>query len=109
GHCIDEERLMARSFSSAESRWAAIGPYYAMFPARFCDRVVEKFTSPGDLVLDPFAGRGTALYSASSLGRISAGVEINPVGWLYAAAKLHPGRRSSVEQRLQYVKEAAEL
>lgn len=100
---------MTRSYSSAESRWAGIGPYYAMFPSRFCKRIVERFTQERDLVLDPFAGRGTALYSASVLGRVAAGVEINPVGWLYAAAKLHPGRKSAVVQRLQHLKEAAEL
>ncbi len=100
---------MGRTFSSPESRWAGIGPYYAMFPSRFCDRVVKRFTDKGDVVLDPFAGRGTALYSASALGRIAAGTEINPVGWLYAVAKLHPGRRNSVEQRLQYLEEASQL
>jgi hypothetical protein len=63
----------------------------------------------GDLILDPFSGRGTALYSASVLGRIAAGVEINPVGWLYAAAKLHPSRKNQLERRLKFVAEASTL
>jgi DNA modification methylase len=67
-----------------------IGPYYAMFPTRFADAVIKKHTLPGDTVLDPFAGRGTAIFSAAALGRRGFGVEISPVGWIYAKAKLGP-------------------
>lgn len=38
--------------------------------------LVENFTRPGDLVLDPFAGRGTTLEAARDLGRRAVGVEI---------------------------------
>ena len=33
----------ATKFSTAENRWAGVGPYYAMFPSAFCDAVVEKY------------------------------------------------------------------
>ena len=88
-------------FGTAEARWAGVGPYYAMFPAGFADRVVDKFTNRNDTIIDPFAGRGTSLYSAATKGRHALGIEINPVGWIYAATKLKPGRRSTVVGRIE--------
>ncbi len=69
-------------FNTAASRWAGVGPYYAMFPKAFCDAVIENYCKRGDTVLDPFAGRGTALYSAAISGRRALGIELNPVGWI---------------------------
>ena len=102
---VVESRLAAATgsgrYATAESRWAGIGPYYAMFPSAFSDDIVSRYTDPGDVVLDPFAGRGTAIYSAVTRGRRAFGVEINPVGYVYANAKLHPARRGAVERRLE--------
>src|SRR5262249_52409471 len=55
--------------------WAGVGPYYAMFPAEFADQVIAKHTKEGDTALDPFAGRGTAVFSAATQGRRGIGVE----------------------------------
>ncbi len=41
------------------------------------DRLVLYFTEPGDLILEPFAGGGTTLSSASKLGRRCIGIEID--------------------------------
>ena len=92
-------------YATAESRWAGIGPYYAMFPPAFSDEVVQRHSAPGDLVLDPFAGRGTSLFSASTAGRAALGVEISPVGYVYAAAKLQPAPKHHVLQSLDYIQE----
>lgn len=40
--------------------------------------VIDALTSPGDLVLDPFAGFGTTLEVAHELGRTAVGVELLP-------------------------------
>ena len=89
-----------KTFETAAQRWEGVGPYYAMFPIRFADAVIHEHTAVGDVVLDPFAGRGTALFSAAALGRRGLGVEISPVGWVYAKAKLGPGTLEQVEERL---------
>jgi len=39
-------------------------------------RLVEIFTDPGDVVIDPVAGSGVALLAAKQLGRKSYGFEI---------------------------------
>ncbi len=88
-------------YSTAESRWAGVGPYYAMFPVEFADHVVKQYTSLGDTILDPFAGRGTAIFSAAIKGRNGIGVELNPVGWVYSQAKLHAAAKGDVIERLR--------
>jgi hypothetical protein len=87
-------------------RWAAIGPYYAMFPLEFAFEVVEKYSKPGQLVVDPFAGRASSIYAAATLGRHGLGIEINPLGWVYAQAKLNPAPLNLVEKRLNAIIES---
>ena len=78
------------SFRTADGRWSRLGPYYAMFPVEFARETIEALSQPGDTVLDPFCGRGTAPYVAMILGRGAVGCDINPVAWTYAAAKTDP-------------------
>jgi hypothetical protein len=88
------------NYQSAQSRWARFGAYYAIFPWEFAHSTVNDYSSPGEWVLDPFAGRGSVLYAAKILGRHSFGIEINPIGWLYSAVKLTPASKNYVLQRL---------
>ncbi len=76
-----------------------------MFPTAFSDAVIETFTEPGDLVLDPFAGRASSLYSAATRSRPAVGIEINPVGWVYGNAKLFPACQRNVQARLRTIYE----
>lgn len=94
---------MARRLGSPVARWAGVGPYFAMFPVEFSDAAIELLTDPFDRVLDPFAGRATVLYSAVSRGRYGAGVELNPVGWVYGQAKLNPASQMQVENKVAAV------
>ena len=47
-------------------------------PEAVLERIVRVSSSPGDLVLDPFAGSGTTLAVARRLGRRYIGVELSP-------------------------------
>lgn len=40
--------------------------------------IIQTFSKPGDLVLDPFAGSGTTLIAAMMENRRAIGIEINP-------------------------------
>ena len=91
---------MRGKYQYANERWAGLGPYYAMFPSAFADQVVAKYSSVGDTVLDPFAGRGTALFSAVSTERKAIGIEISPVGWIYCKTKLAPAPRDAVAAKI---------
>jgi hypothetical protein len=106
-----------RGSSNATGRWAAVGPYYAMFPLEFAFDVVHKYSKPEQLVLDPFAGRASSVFAAATQERYGLGIEINPVGWVYGQTKLNPAPLPDVEKRLesliemseQYIQQAEDL
>lgn len=62
--------------------------HYAMFPIELPLRCIVASTRPGDLVLDPFAGRSTTGRAALSRGRRYLGIDINAVDHDAAAADL---------------------
>lgn len=80
-----------------------MGPYYAMFPLSFARQVINDFSEPGDTVLDPFAGRGTAVFCAYESGREGIGIEHNPLGWIYGSTKLRPAPEDNVMKRLREI------
>lgn len=46
-------------------------------PVAVLKRLIETFTDPGDVVIDPCCGSGSTLYAAHELGRNSYGFEID--------------------------------
>ena len=54
--------------------WA--GPPGICFSPVLAERLLEEFTEPGDVVLDPFVGFGTTMVVADRLGRRGVGVEL---------------------------------
>jgi len=42
------------------------------------ERLIERYSNPGELVADPFAGLFTVPYVAMKMGRKGKGVELNP-------------------------------
>lgn len=66
----------------------AISPYFTMFPLDFPIRIIEEYSSPGDLVLDPFCGRGTTNFAARLLGRKTYGIDCNPMAVAVSRAKM---------------------
>ena len=81
-HRDSQEKRMPR-----RSAWNVVKPpprekgvllHPAKFPEPLIAQFIEDFSKPGDIVLDPMAGTGSALVAARTTGRRSAGIEINP-------------------------------
>lgn len=54
-------------------------------PVPLLERLIEIFTDPGDVVIDPCAGSGSTLRAAANLGRRAYGFEVNKE--FYSGAK----------------------
>ena len=53
--------------------------YPTQKPLALLERIVSASSNPGDVVLDPFCGCGTAVHAAQKLGRQWIGIDITPL------------------------------
>jgi hypothetical protein len=77
--------------------------YRACFKAELPRYFIELLTEPGDVVYDPFMGRGTTLIEAALLGRAPAGNDVNPLSQVLVRPRLEPPEQSEVEGRLEAI------
>ena len=61
---------------------------------------IARYSRPGDVVLDPFSGRGTTPLQACAEGRIGVGNDLNPFAHLLTAAKVQPATKAEAVTRL---------
>lgn len=61
--------------------------YPAAFSPVFAETIIKNFTKPGEVVLDPFVGGGTAAVEALALQRKFYGVDVNPLSILISKVK----------------------
>jgi hypothetical protein len=64
--------------------------FAAKFPPQLPRLFIEALTEPGDLVLDPMAGSGTAVVEAALLGRRGVGIDLDPLAALITQSKTLP-------------------
>lgn len=74
--------------------------YLASFPAALAHAFIARYSRPGDVVLDPFAGRGTVPLQAGAEGRIGVGNDLNPFAHLLTASKVEPATPAEARTRL---------
>ena len=89
----DQPRLWGHSFHPMCS-------YLASFPAALAHAFIARYSRPGDVVLDPFSGRGTAPLQAAAEGRVGVGNDLNPLAYILTAAKLDPATPAAAKTRL---------
>ena len=89
----DQQRLWGHAFHPMCS-------YLASFPAALTHAFIARYSRPGDVVLDPFSGRGTTPLQACAEGRIGVGNDLNPFAHLLTAAKVQPATRADAVTRL---------
>ncbi len=69
-----------RSLNSRQTQRAR-EKHLCPLPFDIVDRLINRFSNPGDLVYDPFAGVATVPRQAVILGRQGLGSELSPVYW----------------------------
>lgn len=67
-----------------------LSPYIGKIKSSIASDLVERYSAPGDLVVDPFAGAGTIPFEAAIRGRRALGSDISPYARILAQAKLSP-------------------
>lgn len=81
--------------------------YRACFKPQLPGFFIERLTTPGDIVYDPFMGRGTTLVQAALLGRVPVGCDVNPLSRVLAEPRLDPPHLEDVDAALAAVDFAA--
>jgi site-specific DNA-methyltransferase (adenine-specific) len=74
--------------------------YMAMFPPSLPHHFIEKYSSPGDVVLDAFSGRGTTALEACFQDRIGIGSDRNPLAYVLTFAKVNVPSKGRIISRL---------
>ncbi len=103
--------------TSAGPLWHAITPrwghsmhtmcsYHGMFPARLAHYFIQKYSQEGDVVLDPFSGRGTTVLQARMSDRQIIGNDLSPLAYVLTRAKANPPSWLSVLQAVDDLEHA---
>ncbi|WP_229217480.1 DNA methyltransferase [Massilia forsythiae] len=71
---------------NGEQTARAVENHVCPFQIDIVDRLIQRYSNPGDVVYDPFCGLGTVPVRAMKLGRRGAGSELNPA---YFADQVH--------------------
>jgi hypothetical protein len=79
---------MTNEFALRNTALNGICPYFTMFPLDFPLNILRRRAKKGDVVLDPFCGRGTTNFAARLVGLRSLGVDSSPVATAITASKL---------------------
>jgi len=85
---VDKGEKLTNGFHYSETALNGICPYFTMFPLDFPLSILNRRARAGDVVLDPFCGRGTTNFAARLVGLSSLGVDSSPVAAAITASKL---------------------
>lgn len=83
--------------------------YMAMFPPSIPHHFIDKYSNPGERVLDPFSGRGTAPLEACCMGRYGIGNDKNPLAYVLTFAKTNTPQKGRILSRLVALEQASKI
>lgn len=89
---------------STSARWGhsmhTMCSYHGMFPAKVAHYFIQRHSQPGDVVLDPFSGRGTVALQARVEGRRTVSNDLSPLAYVLTLAKANPPSYAGVSAYL---------
>jgi site-specific DNA-methyltransferase (adenine-specific) len=87
----------AREFDS----WHSMCSYLGAFPPPLANYFIKYFTKKGDIVFDPFSGRGTTALEARILNRKSIATDLNPIALALCRAKNNSLTKDEIFKRIE--------
>lgn len=84
----DAPRHWAASTDASFSSLHQLSPYIGKLKPNIARELVETYTAPGEIVVDPFCGSGTIPLEAGLLGRRVFASDTNPYAYVLTKAKL---------------------
>lgn len=99
------ERIEGEFWTSAQRQAANLHEvsYRACFKPQLPAYFLERFSKPGDLIYDPFSGRGTTAIEAALTGHRVAANDINPLSTYLTKPRLNIPDLSAVDKRLSEI------
>lgn len=82
--------------------------YPARFSPAFVASVIEHFTKPGQVVLDPYMGGGTTIVEAYARHRYAVGCDLNSLAVFVAKAKITTLTDQEKNSLLRWAKETVQ-
>lgn len=89
-------KASARDYDS----WHSMCSYLGAFPAPLANYFINYFSKKGDIIFDPFSGRGTTLLEARLLGRKSLATDLNPIALALSEAKNQNFSKEEIFERI---------
>src|SRR5436190_23496100 len=71
--------------------------YCARFPTEIVETALERYTRPGESVLDPFCGSGTTLVACLAHRRMAVGGDIDLLAGMLTQVKCTPRARAEYD------------
>lgn len=80
--------------------------YHGKLKPSLAHHLIDIFSSPGDLVVDPFSGAGTVPYEACRSGRIGYGIDISALGYVLTRAKISRLDQTAIKALVEDLQES---
>ena len=97
--------------AASECTLHQLSPYIGKIKSSIAGELIERYSLPGDLVVDPFAGSGTIPLEAAIRGRRVFGADVSPYACVLSKAKLFPppSLQDALDSAYSALNEAAQL
>jgi len=99
---FETERFINEFWTSKQRQSSSIHEisYRACFKAELPNFFISRLTTKGDMVYDPFSGRGTTVIEAGLLGRNIISNDVNPLSEILTLPRFFIPKISDIKDRL---------
>lgn len=101
---LEMEIIWKREASPTFKELHSLCSYLAMFPPYVPSHYIKKYTNEGELVYDPFSGRGTTPLEAKRLKRRTISNDLSPLAFVLTKSKMSEINIKKVYERVDYHK-----